>query len=136
MQPKPIHDFNFDYLMENPNEEVLYRMKDARGNIYGVAWIRVTYALRHGIVFDSDDEAKLYEQEGGVTPLSEERKIALLIAVKESLESEQKLRNQKAAEHGWPIHPNDVEDLTPEQQAEMLDAWRLRQPPPRFLVAD
>jgi hypothetical protein len=56
-----------------------------------------------------------------------------LRAVVESLEYEQRLRNQKAAECGWPIHPNDVEGLTPEQHAAMLEAWQERQPPPEFL---
>jgi hypothetical protein len=57
-----------------------------------------------------------------------------LRAVAKSLEYEQRLRNQTAVEYGWPIHPNDVEGLTPEQQATMLEAWRERQPPPEFLT--
>jgi hypothetical protein len=132
--PNPNPDLNFEYLMENPGLEILYRMRDARGNLYGVAASRVGYALAHGIVFDSEDEAKLYEREVGPVPMSEERKIALLTAVKESLEYEQRLRDQKATEHGWPIHPNDVEDLTPEQQSAMLEAWCSHLPPSEFLL--
>jgi hypothetical protein len=63
----------------------------------------------------------------------QEQNQVTLRAVAESLEYEQRLRAQTAGEHGWPIHPNDVEGLTPEQQAAMLEAWREHQPPPEFL---
>lgn len=66
---------------------------------------------------------------------TKEQRSNLLVAVKESLEYEQRLRNAKAAEHGWPIHPNDVEGLTREQQVTMFEAWRLRHPPPSFLIS-
>jgi len=64
---------------------------------------------------------------------TQEQNQGTLLAVAESQEYEQRLRNQTAVEYGWPIHPNDVEGLTPEQQATMLEAWRERQPPPEFL---
>ena len=130
---KPNLDYDFAYLMENPDDEVLYAMKDESGQIHGVPRGRVEYALSRGIAFRNGEDSDLYWRENKDAPSVERRKIALLEAVKESLEHEQRLRNQKAADHGWPIHPNDVEGLTPEQQRSMLDAWRERRPPPDFL---
>jgi hypothetical protein len=63
-----------------------------------------------------------------------ERSMQLLESVAESQTYERTLRDQMAAQYGWPIHPNDVEDLMPDQQAVMLEAWRLRLPPPDFLT--
>jgi len=126
-------DYDYAYLTENPGEEVLYHMKDALGHSQAVPCGKVEYALNHGIVFYNEKESERYEQENRGAPSVVARKELLLWAVKESLDYEQWLRNRVAAEHGWPIHPNDVEGLTPEQQKAMLDAWTRNWPPPEFL---
>lgn len=69
----------------------------------------------------------------GIAERQKEQRLRDLALVAESLEHEQNLRNEVALAHGWPVHPNDVEDLTPKQQAEMLEAFRLKQPPPDFV---
>jgi hypothetical protein len=132
--PNPDLDFDFDYLVENPDNEILYHMKDALGNSYAVPCGRVEYALGRRFTFYSDEESELYTRENKDAPSVKERRLVLLRAVKKSLEYEQRLRNQKAAEYGWPIHPNDVEDLTPEQKSVMLEAWCSHLPPPEFLL--
>ncbi len=126
-------DYDYTYLTENPDEEVLYLMKDALGHFHGVPRCKVEYALSHRLVFENDGECRRYERENRDAPAVSARRTLLLRAVKESLDYEQWLRNKKAAEHGWPVHPNDAEGLTPEQQKAMLDAWARNWPPPEFL---
>jgi hypothetical protein len=63
-----------------------------------------------------------------------ERLGQLVEAVAASQVYERTLRDRTAARYGWPIHPNDVEGLAPERQTAMLEAWRLRLPPPDFLT--
>ena len=130
----PKRNYDFNYVTENPNGEALYLMKDALGHFQGVPRGRVEYALLHGLVFENEKESELYERENRDAPSVVARKEKLLRLVKESLNYEQWLRNRVAAEHGWPIHPNDVEGLEPEQQKAMIDAWTRREPPPDFLT--
>jgi len=55
--------------------------------------------------------------------MTEDEKDRLLRAVVDSLEFEQKRRNQIAAARGWSIHPNDME-LEPVERARVLEAWQ------------
>jgi len=57
-----------------------------------------------------------------------EQNLVTLLAVKESQEYEQRLRNQTAAEYGWPVHPNDMDWLDDEQRKDMLRAFSERGP--------
>lgn len=126
-------DYDYDYLTEGSEYEALYHMKDALGHSHAVPRGKVEYALHQRIAFYDDEESERYGRENRDAPSVAARKALLLGAVKESLDYEQWLRNKKAAEHGWPVHPNDVEGLTPEQQKAMLDAWARNWPPPEFL---
>ena len=57
-----------------------------------------------------------------------EQNLVTAQAVKESLEYEQRLRNQVAAERNWPYHPNDMDWLDDEQRKDMLKAFSERGP--------
>ena len=63
--------------------------------------------------------------------MTEDQKHRLLRAVKESLEQERIWRDQKAAEHGWTIHPNDMELEGAERQA-MIEAFVTGKPQPEY----
>lgn len=52
----------------------------------------------------------------------EDKKMRLLRAVVDSLKDEQRRRDIVAAEHGWPVHPNDME-LEPDEKKKVLAAW-------------
>ena len=58
----------------------------------------------------------------------EDKKGRLLGAVVESLRYEQRRRDRIAAEHGWSVHPNDME-LEPDEKAKVLAAWEAGEPP-------
>ena len=76
-------------------------------------------------------EVKRRQKERKATALAErmkERNEITLRAVVESLEHEQALRNQKAAEHGWPVHPNDVDWLDETERKSMYRAFIDREP--------
>lgn len=55
-----------------------------------------------------------------------EQNLVTAQAVKESLEYEQRLRNQVAAKRNWPYHPNDMDWLDDEQRKDMLKAFSER----------
>jgi hypothetical protein len=103
-------------------------MKDALGHFHGVPRCKVEYALSHRIVFENDGESGRYERENRDAPAVSARRTLLLREVKESLDYEQWLRNKKAAEHGWPVHPNDVDWLDDEQRRDMLKTFSERGP--------
>jgi hypothetical protein len=61
--------------------------------------------------------------------LTEEQKIRDLTYLKKVLDEEQDRRNAIAYEHGWAIHPNDME-LTDAERRVVLLAWELGAPQP------
>jgi len=74
-------------------------------------------------------EIKRRAKERKVAIALEQRKekLAQIVgAVVASREYEQSLRNDKAAERGWPIHPNDMDWIDEEQRKAVLDTWSER----------
>jgi len=64
----------------------------------------------------------------GIAERRREENATLLRAVVESLKDEQRRRDRIAAEHGWSVHPNDME-LDPEEKKKVLAAWEAGEPP-------
>jgi hypothetical protein len=58
----------------------------------------------------------------------EEQNQKLFEAVAESLDRDQVWRNEIAREHGWTVHPNDMEWLDESERKVMLEVWRVRGP--------
>jgi len=84
--------------------------------------------------------AERNERNREVKRRAKERKVAIAIeqrkeklaqivgAVVASREYEQSLRNDKAAERGWPIHPNDMDWLDEAERKVMLQVFSERGP--------
>jgi hypothetical protein len=55
----------------------------------------------------------------------------LLTAFAESQKQEQEWRDQKAQDHGWTVHPNDI-NLEDHEREAMREAWRTGAPQPEY----
>jgi hypothetical protein len=64
----------------------------------------------------------------GMASRQKKQRLCDLSAVVESLEYEQRLRNDVAAAHGWPIHPNDIDWLGETERKAMYQAFGAREP--------